>query len=64
MPPEHKAAGSTPATVTTTRNPLPRLSPFLGCSSPFQAANKPVLYVQAGPLARQADSIPFSVAVV
>src|SRR5258708_25157180 len=39
-PPERKAAGSTPATVTITRNPLPRLFPFPGCSSPFSSANK------------------------
>ena len=29
MPPEHKAAGSTPATVITTRNPLPKFFPDL-----------------------------------
>ena len=41
-PPERKVAGSTPATVTTSHSPLPRLFPFPGCSSPFSGANKPV----------------------
>ena len=43
-PPERKAAGSIPATVTTTHSPLPKLSSYLDCFSSLSSASLPVVH--------------------